>query len=65
MQRGRKKSPGRRSETLGGNIDKMLRELESRLIAITSASRGTLSRKSIEEIEKIIDEYYERWEQWA
>lgn len=41
----------------------MLRELESKLIAIASASRGALSRKTIEEIEKIIDEYYERWRQ--
>jgi len=40
----------------------MLRELESRLLAITSASRGALSRNAVEEIEKIINEYYERWE---
>jgi len=35
--------------------------LESKLIAITSASRGVLSRKNVEEIEKTINEYYERW----
>ena len=61
MQKERKESLRERPETFGGNRDKMLRELESKLIALTSASRGVLSRKNVEEIEKTINEYYERW----
>ncbi|GEM_PF-2372361 len=48
-------------ETSGRDRDKMLRELESKLIAVTSASRGALSRKDFGEIEKVVDEYYWRW----
>lgn len=61
MQKKWKESFGERPETFGSDRDKMLRELESKLIAITSASRGVLSRKNVEEIEKTINEYYERW----
>ncbi len=39
----------------------MLRELESQLISIVSSSGGTLSRKNMEDIERVIDEYYGRW----
>lgn len=61
MQKEQKESLRERPETFGGDRDKMLRELESKLIAITSANRGALSRKAIEGIEKIIDGYYGRW----
>ncbi|MDP3012929.1 MAG: hypothetical protein Q8M92_01715 [Candidatus Subteraquimicrobiales bacterium] len=48
-------------ETVGRDKDRLLRELESKLIALASTAHGALSRKTIEKMEETVNEYYGRW----
>lgn len=46
----------------GIDRDRLLGELETRLLSIVrSSAGGTLSSKAVKEIESSIDEYYEGW----
>jgi hypothetical protein len=54
-------SAGKRPETVGRDKDRLLRELESKLIAFVSTTHGALPRKTLEQIEKTVNEYYTRW----
>jgi hypothetical protein len=51
----------RRSGIAGEHRDILLRELESKIIALTASVSGALPKKTVDEIEKIIDEYHRRW----
>jgi hypothetical protein len=58
------RSVGERLETAREDRDKLFSELETKLLATVRSRRSdVLSRKTIEEIESMIDEYYNRWKQ--
>lgn len=53
---------GGRPKAAGGDRDRLLGELETKLLSIARSSAGaTLPSKAVKEIESSIDGYYERW----